>query len=233
MTLGAVIFNRIGLILRIATPLIIICASVLGLTGCMSDGGIGNPIEVDHPSELHPGVSKPTLRTGVKVRIAVTASGEPIMEETLKEVSAQGEIAMPYIGIIQQCHKMSLEEFQTKLTEEYKKFYVDPIVTAYYVPMTEGGSSPWGTVLVLGAVQAPGQVHIPITCDLTLTRAIQEVGGIGMYADASKVRLTRTGLDKTQQMCTIDTEKIGEQGRVDLDALLMPGDVIFVPNSNW
>lgn len=205
-------------------------ALTMALSGCaiFDNGGVD---VVDLPSELPPSVVRPQLRTGVKVRIAVSASGEPIIDEVLKEVSAQGEVVMPYIGVVQ-CLGLSIEEFQNKLTEAYKEYYREPTVTAYYVPMAEGGSSPWGSVIVQGSVLRPGVVYIPQTCDLTVTRAIQESGGVKPFANASRVRVTRCLADGTRKGCDIDVDKIGRHGRTDLDVVLMPGDVVYVPESN-
>lgn len=182
--------------------------------------------------DLKPGVIVPQLRVGVKVRISVTASGEPVMEETVKEVSASGDIVLPYIQPIQ-CAGMTIEAFQTELTERYKEFYVDPLVSTYYVPMSEGGSSPYGSVLVTGCVRQQGVVSIPPTCDLTVMQALQLSGGMGEWANVNGVRLTRSFEDGTKQQVIIDTEAIGRRGETKLNILLMPGDVLDVPESNW
>ncbi|MEG1480698.1 MAG: polysaccharide biosynthesis/export family protein [Kiritimatiellia bacterium] len=182
--------------------------------------------------ELKPGIIAPQLRVGVKVRISVSASGEPVMEESVKEVSAFGDIVLPYINTTH-CAGMSIDEFQKKLTEEYKKFYVDPLVSVYYVPMSEGGSSPYGSVLVTGSVGTPGVVNIPQTCDLTVMQALQNAGGLGQWADATSVRLTRNLLDGTKQRLLINTETIGTRGDTEQNVILMPGDVLYVPESNW
>lgn len=181
---------------------------------------------------LKPGVIVPQLRVGVKVRISVSASGEPVMEETVKEVSASGDIVLPYIKPIQ-CAGMTIEAFQAELTERYKEFYVDPLVSTYYVPMSEGGSSPYGSVLVTGCVRTQGVVSIPPTCDLTVMQALQLSGGMGEWANVNGIRLTRSFEDGTKQQVIIDTEAIGRRGETRLNILLMPGDVLDVPESNW
>ena len=86
------------------------------------------------PQAMKPGVIVPQLRVGVKVRISIVASGEPVMEEAVKEVSASGDIVLPYIQQVH-CAGMTIEQFQEELTKRYKEFYVEPLVSAYYVPM--------------------------------------------------------------------------------------------------
>jgi protein involved in polysaccharide export with SLBB domain len=76
-------------------------------------------------------------------------------------------------------------------------------------------------------------VDIPQTCDLTVMQALQLAGGMGMWANINGVLLTRKLADGTRQQVSIDTERIGRRGATDQDILLMPGDVLHVPESNW
>ncbi len=183
-------------------------------------------------SELKPGVIVPQLRPGVKVRISVSASGQPVFEESVKEVSAEGDIVLPFVDSVK-CEGMTIEAFRKALVERYAEFYIDPQVAADYEPMNAGGTSPYGSVVVSGSVGAPGIVSIPPTRDLTVFQAIQLAGGIGPWANAGAVRLTREQADGTRQQVLLDLESIGERGATENNVLLMPGDVIYVPESNW
>ncbi|MDO4527629.1 MAG: polysaccharide biosynthesis/export family protein [bacterium] len=173
----------------------------------------------------------PTLRVGVKVRVSVSATGLEIFPETLKEVSSEGTIVLTYIGTVK-CEGMTIEEFQTELTKRYSEYYREPLVAAYYVP-EEGGSSPYGEVLVTGCVARPGVVSIPQTCDLSVMHALQAVGGMGQWADATSVRVTRALKDGRKLSVSIDVEDIGQSGATDQNVILMPGDVVHVPEINW
>lgn len=204
----------------------------LGLLFSLGCAMVPEGTDVVEAHDLKPGVIVPQLRVGVKVRISVTASGEPVMEETVKEVSASGDIVLPYIQPVP-CAGLTIEAFQEELTKRYREFYVDPLVSTYYVPMSEGGSSPYGSVLVTGCVRQQGVVSIPPTCDLTVMQALQLSGGMGEWADRNGVRLTRSFDDGTKQQVVIDTEAIGRRGETKLNILLMPGDVLDVPESNW
>ena len=202
--------------------------SLLALCGCFGGSGV-TEVATD---ELKPGVIVPQLRVGVKVRVSVSASGEPVMNEEVKEVSSAGYIVLPYINAVK-CVGMTIEQFQEELTRRYKEFYVEPLVATYYVPMSEGGSSPYGSVLVTGCVGQEGIVNIPQTCDLTVMQALQLAGGMGQWADKNAVRLTRNMADGSKQQVSIDTERIGARGATEQNIVLMPGDVLYVPESNW
>lgn len=211
-----------------------ICLFLIGialLCGCETFMASDGPTRVA-ADQLQPGVIVPQLRTGVKVRISILASGEPVMKEEVMEVSAGGDMVLPYIDRVQ-CAGMTIEAFQDELTKRYREFYVDPLVSVYYVPMSEGGSSPYGSVLVTGCVGREGVVDIPQTCDLTVMQALQIAGGMGQWANINGVRLTRNLADGTRQQVTIDTEYIGRRGATDQNIVLMPGDVLYVPESNW
>ena len=189
-------------------------------------------IEVVAPADLQPGIIVPQLRVGVKVRISIVASGEPVMEETVKEVSASGDIVLPYIQRVH-CAGMTIEAFQEELTKRYAEFYREPLVSAYYVPVSEGGSSPYGSVLVTGCVGHQGVVSIPPTCDLTVMQALQLAGGMGQWANVNAVCVTRSLANGTKQQTLIDTERIGRRGASELNIRLMPGDVLDVPESSF
>lgn len=211
--------------------LYLILIALICFCGCEAFSSADNPTRVT-ASELQPGVIVPQLRTGVKVRVSVLASGEPVMKEEILEVSAGGDVVLPYIDRVN-CAGMTIEAFQEELTKRYREFYLEPLVSAYYMPMSEGGSSPYGSVLVTGCVGREGVVDIPQTCDLTVMQALQIAGGMGQWANTNSVRLTRNLADGTRQQVTIDTERIGRRGATDQNIVLMPGDILYVPESNW
>jgi hypothetical protein len=45
------------------------------------------------------------------------------------------------------------------------------------------------------------------------------------------VRVTRREADGTLKKFEVDIDKIGKEGRSDLDVTLKPGDVVWVPES--
>ncbi len=209
---------------------LLMTACLLALCGC----GLFVPDGLTRVSvaELKPGVIVPQLRAGVKVRISVIASGQSVLEEAIKEVSAEGDIVLPYVDAVP-CAGMTIEEFRKELIKRYAEFYIDPQVSADYVPTSEGGTSPYGSVLVSGCVGQPGIISIPATRDLSLYQAIQQAGGTGQWANRGAVRLTRKLADGSKQQVLIDLDEIGANGASELNVLLMPGDVVDVPESNW
>ena len=138
---------------------------------------------------------------------------------------------MDLIGQVK-CDGLTLVGLQQKITAAYKKYYVDPHVTATFVYQSGGNMvSPWGSVTVLGEVGRPGPVDVPATMDLRLTRAIMLAGGANAIADKRRVLVTRCDKDGKQTKTRVDIVEIGEEGRPDKDMLLKAGDVVWVPMS--
>lgn len=174
---------------------------------------------------------EPTIKPGLTLRVAVTASGAEALQETLKEVNANGEILMPLIAAVK-CEGLTIVELQEKIKAAYKDYYIDPQVTVGFVYQENAGmKSPWGSVLVTGEVARPGPVNMSATRDLSVTRVLMLSGGATALADKRKVRVTRREKDGSLKRFIVDIDQIGKEGRSDLDVALKPGDVVWVPES--
>ena len=173
---------------------------------------------------------EPTIKPGLTLRISVTASGEAV-QETTKEVNASGEILMPLINAVK-CEGLTVVALQEKIRESYKKYFIDPQVTVSFLYVDNAGmKSPWGSVLVMGEVVRPGPVNMPSTRDLNVTRVLMLAGGVTPLADKSCVRVTRREKDGALKKFSVNIDLIGKEGRSDLDVVLKPGDVVWVPES--
>ena len=171
----------------------------------------------------------PVIRPGVLLKIEVVSAGKAQVEVATKDVSAKGDILMPMIGAIA-CDGLTIHELQEKLVEAYAEYVHDPQVTVSFVYTAES-VSPWGTVRVMGQVVRPGPVNIPPTRDLTVLRAIQLAGGATTLAAKSGVEVIRTMDDGSMKRIKVDLNKIGKEGKWQLDIKLEPDDVVFVPES--
>jgi polysaccharide export outer membrane protein len=174
---------------------------------------------------------EPTIKPGLTLKISVTASGSAAVEETVKEVNANGEILMPLINAVK-CEGLTVVALQEKIREAYKNYFIDPQVTVSFLFVENSGmKSPWGSVLVMGEVARPGPVNMPSTRDLNVTRVLMLAGGVTALADKRSVRVTRREKDGALKRFSVNIELIGKEGRADLDVILKPGDVVWVPES--
>ena len=208
-----------------------VVSCILLCSGCITslfEGDSSSP--ADSKAEyVAPG--EPRIVPGLTLRVSVTASGAEAVQESLKEVNLKGEILMPLIGAVK-CQGKTLLEVQEAVQSAYKQYYLEPQVSISFAFLENPRlKSPWGTVLVMGEVAAQGPVNMPATLDLTVTRALMLAGNATPMADKSRVRVTRRQSDGSLTRFIVDIEKIGKEGRSDLDIVLKPGDVIWVPES--
>ena len=171
----------------------------------------------------------PLLRPGLLIRVSVLVSGKREIDAEVKRVTEHGQLDLPLIGNVDVAGK-TLRQLNDILQVQYRDYFVNPqVVTEFVVDESPDSISPWGSVVVLGRVRAPGRVNIPPTQDLTVSGAIQQAGGLDTSAKISAIRVTRRKPDGGTERVTIDFSSVGTQGYVENDLTLQPGDVIFVP----
>lgn len=81
-------------------------------------------------------------------------------------------------------------------------------------------------VYVNGEVKAPGAVKY--TGDLTILRAITQVGGLTPLASASRIDILRGNAEKKERI-RVDVDKMMRSPDENPDLRLQPNDIIFVP----
>lgn len=169
------------------------------------------------------------LRPGLVINVAVVVSGKKQIEEIGRRVSENGALTFPLLGALSVGGE-TLDSLATLLTDRYREFFVDPQVIVEFVRNDQTvGVSPWGYVTVLGRVKRPGRVEIPPTRDLTVSLAIQQAGGFDTSAKETAIAVTRRTSDGQNKTSQINLREIGERGQVDKDIVLLPDDVVYVP----
>lgn len=161
-----------------------------------------------------------TLQPGDLVDIQVFM--EEDMKRTLR-ISTNGSITYPLVGNVK-IAGYSVSAAEQKLSSALKKYIKNPQVSML---IQEYGNK---TVYVLGQVAKPAAIQIPPEKNLTVLEAITSVGGFTDIANTSKVRVLRME-EGVQKSIDVDVTQITKQGNKALDITLMPGDVIFVPQS--
>lgn len=169
----------------------------------------------------------PVLLPGYMISITVLVAGEPEIQIDRKRIQADGRVELPLLGAVP-AGKKTLKEFEIELRNRYNEsYFINPQVIVDFVIGEDSDAFPWGYVTVLGKVKKPGRVRIPPTRDLTLTQAIQKVGGLDDYAKEKAVQITRSAPYDSETF-TVNLNKIPDSGGED-DLLLRPGDVIYIP----
>ncbi len=205
-----------------------LCVLAGGVCGCWA-------LKKDEPDfddmSVYVPSGDPVIVPGLTLRVAVTAAGAQAVSDMTTEVNANGEILLPLIGAVK-CEGLTVIELQEKIKDACKDYFIEPQVTVGFVYSENAGmKSPWGSVLMMGEIARPGPVNMPSTRDLTVTRAVMLAGGATALANKRKVRVTRREKDGSVKRFIVDIEKIGKDGRSDLDIALKPGDVVWIPES--
>lgn len=84
-------------------------------------------------------------------------------------------------------------------------------------------------VVIVGEVNAPGIVRFAMGEQRTLLRAIFKASGFSKFAKTKAVRLIRYGAEGSRKEETVDVSVIVDDGFLDKDVSLVPGDMIIVP----
>lgn len=97
----------------------------------------------------------------------------------------------------------------------------------FFVPYEEQANR--GQVYLLGEVARPGSIPLALGQENTLARLILNNGGLGKFANDSKIRILRSAPDGTRQTMYVDVGRILKTGTFEEDVPLQNGDVIIVP----
>ncbi len=160
------------------------------------------------------------LQPGDLVEIKVFMEDD--MDRTLR-ISGNGSVTYPLVGTVQ-IAGYTVEQAEARVGDALRTYLKNPQVSML---IKEYGNK---TVYVLGQVAKPASIEIPPEKPLTILEAITSAGGFTDVAAVSKVRVLRMQEGK-QRTIDVDVTQITKQGNKAMDIALMPGDVVFVPQS--
>lgn len=149
--------------------------------------------------------------------IGVNVWKEPSLSGSVK-VRPDGYVTLPLINEIQVVG-LTTAQLRRLLEEKYKEFTTDPFVTI----RVEGIAST--EVFLVGEVGRSGA--FPLSGNETILQVLARIGGLGIFADRSNIRVVRREGDKITQYI-VDYDAI-LKGDLKQDILLRPGDRIIVP----
>lgn len=169
------------------------------------------------PTAVPPQTRSVQLGPGDVVDIRVTDQEELSGEY---EVDEDGTIRFPWIGDIEVIGRTKGEIAETIEEQLASGWLRQPQV---FVRVVERQNR---EVSVLGQVNEPGSFAYKER--LTLVQAISLAGGLNPLAQAKKVQLTRETAEG-RQTYVIDVRQILQSKQADMP--LLPGDIVFVPES--
>lgn len=143
-------------------------------------------------------------------------------------VTDSGDIEVPYMGRFPATGKTCKQLAEQLKVELQKKYYFRATVVVSVNSMASQG-----VIYLVGGVKAPGPMEIPRDDLLTISKAILRAGGFDDFADEKHVRITRKGDSGSDKIITVNVSAILDQGKIDQDVQIQPGDLIYVPEKTF
>jgi polysaccharide export outer membrane protein len=137
-------------------------------------------------------------------------------------VQPDGEISLRGVAPIN-VEGQSLDEVTKGLTRAYTFIMREPVIAV----ALKDFEKPY--FIAAGEVAKPGKYDL--RSSMTITEAVAIAGGFGKDAKHSQVVLFRPMGDETFQSRVIDVKKLLAERDLNLDAHVLPGDVLYVPKS--
>ncbi|MDA3873196.1 MAG: polysaccharide biosynthesis/export family protein [Kiritimatiellae bacterium] len=170
------------------------------------------------------------IRNGMMIRVTVMVQGRAELATEAKRINQSGEIGLPLL-MNTKVGGMDLLDMENMLTESYKEYYQDPLVSVQFVGSAEDPSqSPWGYVTLMGNVGSPGPISMPATGLLTVSGAVKRAGGVAASANKGSIRIYRPHPEEdTVELIRVDLDVLAKRGEQAEDVGLRAGDVIYIP----
>ncbi len=152
--------------------------------------------------------------------------------ELVQRVTASGELPLPMIGVVKVAG-MTLRAAEERIRQMYieQDYFVAPQV----ILVVEQYNA--RTVSVLGQVNKPSQIALPLEADsMNIVEAITYAGGLTRLARGESVQVTRLEAGKREVRFTINVEAYlagGRNANQSVGFQLLPGDIVFVPERSF
>jgi polysaccharide export outer membrane protein len=198
----------------------IVCLLIIAVAGCASgpsnlpDQGAGHVVLVESYK----------IDVGDQVQISVWKNPELSISEPVRP---DGKIAVPLVGDVMAAGKTP-EQLADDITAKLTEYIKNPNVTVILTGLS--GHAFLSRVRVTGAVE--DSMSMTYHQGMTVLDAVLEAGSVSLYADGNSTKLHRR-TDDGSHTYDIRLTDILEDGDMTTNVLLMPGDVITVPERTF
>ena len=193
---------------------------VLGLSACAT--GPRNP---PPQADLGPSVLVDAYQMSVGDTVNITVWKNPELSISAP-IRPDGKIAMPLVGDVVAAGREP-EELAADIRSQLSQYIVSPNVTVGLSGLQ--GHQFLSRIRVTGAVGT--NMSMTYQQGMTVLDAVLEAGSVTGFADGNNTRLHRRTEEGGAQSYTINLEDIMEDGDMTTTVLLLPGDIITVPES--
>jgi polysaccharide export outer membrane protein len=205
--------------------LIFISILIVGMLGCAtSQPNLPPPASSGKnagPSVL---VKSYKMSVGDQLQINVWKNPELSLSEPIRP---DGKISMPLIGDVMAVGRTP-EQLAAKIEARLANYVKAPNVTVILTSLQ--GHAFLSRIRVTGSVTK--NISMPYHQGMTVLDAILEAGSVDLYADANNTKLHRR-TQKGSVAYDIRLKDIMEDGVMTTNVILMPGDIISVPERSF
>lgn len=175
-------------------------------------------------------VAKPTSSTLAKgdlVEVSVEVDGVMEVSRHRMGINDFGYVTLPLVGDVY-VGGMTIGQARMIIGRTYGVYYVNkPVIMLSRADTPEAGE--YGYVTVMGRVGKSGRVALSAAEGIRLSDAIQLAGGFAASARQDAIRISRVEAGGKKIQVTVDYKDIGKSGKAEADVILLPGDIIYVP----
>lgn len=142
-------------------------------------------------------------------------------------ITDSSEVDVPFVGRVaatgKTCQQLAADV--KKLLEKDYYFQATVVIGLNSINKIRGQA------FIGGLVRTQGPVDILFNHDITAGEAILMMGGLDDFADKKQVKIIRNhdeGGVTNQQVFIVNMQEVLEQGKIDKDVVLQPGDYVIV-----
>lgn len=206
-------FLGAGAPLSVTIMLAVTISMTLFICGCLDSSAVHQKV-VPHEAAKD---AQP-YRIGADDEIEIVVWNQPQLSGKVV-VASDGTISMPLIGRVMAAGQTP-EQLKADLEKRYARYVHDPNAT---VRISDAASH---VFYVVGEVNKPGAYKLH--SGEVLSQALAEAGGLGEFADPSKIRILRHEETETVVL-TVNYNLVRSGGDVSADVPVEPGDTVTVP----
>lgn len=196
---------------------VLITACALLVSGCATKS-------VDDFQKVAANYSTPDgeYKVGVDDRLQISVWRNPDLSLTVP-VRPDGMISMPLIGDVQAGGRTP-NQIAEAIRQKLALYIRDPNVTV--IPIELRSHEFLSRVRITGAVRAARS--IPYRQGMTVLDAVLEAGGLSDFAAPNRAKLYRK-IDNRTEVLNVDLGDILNKGKLETNVILVPGDIITIP----
>ncbi len=201
---------------------IFISLLVIGLAGCAVTGTPNLPVSPEAGASEGPSVLVGSYKMGVGDMLTINVWKNPELSVEAP-IRPDGKITMPLIGDVVAAGREP-EQLAEDIKKQLSAYVKYPNVTV--ILMSLKGQEFLSRIRVTGSVAT--DISIAYQQGMTVLDAVLEAGSVDIYADANRTKLHRKTGSETVTY-DIRLKDIMEKGDMKTNILLVPGDIITVP----